>query len=90
VRFAPLCTLLFYATFADYVRNIPLQRKKLRPVIEDSDVLEYVRDEYMDYFKMASALHVPPQLLDFKLRSMERRGHGVRPPVGLGSKFLTK
>jgi len=57
-------------------------------MIEDNDVLEYVRDEYMDYFKMASALHVPPQLLDFKLRSMERRGHDVRPPVGLDSKFL--
>ena len=57
-------------------------------LIADGDVWEYVQDDYMDYYKMASALRVPPQLLDFKLRSMERRGHDVRPPVGLDSRFL--
>jgi len=57
-------------------------------MIGDGDALECIHDEQMDYYSIASALYIPPQLLDFKLRSMERRGHDVRPPVGLDSKFL--
>jgi len=59
-------------------------------MIGDNDALECIHDEHMDYFSIASALYVPPQLLDFKLRSMERRGHKVRLPAGLDSKFLGK
>lgn len=48
-------------------------------MLEDNDVLEQLR-ESNDFFQAAQSLCVPPELLDFKLRLMERRCSGIVAP----------
>ena len=57
-------------------------------LVGDIDVLECMEDGHMDHQAIASTLYIPPELLDFKLNSMRRRGHKVRPISGVQSKFL--
>lgn len=57
-------------------------------MLDDSEVMDNVQDDDMDYFKSSSSLYVPPQLLSFKLYSMMSRGYEVRSPIDLESKFL--
>jgi Zn-dependent peptidase ImmA (M78 family) len=57
-------------------------------LLDDSDVLNYVYDEDMDFFSTAGELLVPLPLLGFKLYSMMQRGYDVRSPIDLDSKFL--
>ena len=59
-------------------------------MLDDDEVMEYIDDEYMDFFSTARSLYVPPHLFAFKLYSMMRRGYEVRSPIDLDSKFLGK
>jgi len=59
-------------------------------MLDDGEVMEYLSDEYMDFFSAARALYVPPPLFAFKLYSMTRRGFEVRTPIDLDSRFLGK
>jgi len=57
-------------------------------LVSDEDVLDVIMDEDRNYFSAASELYLPPPLFAFKLYSMMQRGHNVRNPVDLDSRFL--
>ena len=56
-------------------------------LVSDEEVLDTLQAND-DFFSSARALYLPPPLLAFKLYSMMRRGHKVRNPIDLDSKFL--
>lgn len=58
-------------------------------ILEDDEVLEAVKEEN-DYFRCAQILSVPPEVLDFKLRLMERRGFELNAPHIANSDFLKR
>lgn len=57
--------------------------------LDDDDVLE-VLDPGTDFLRAASILRVPPELLDFKLRCMERQGYKLRAPYIAFGDFLKR
>ena len=59
-------------------------------LINDSDIMLQALEQEMDFFKIACILCVPPQLLNFKLYSMNKRGFPVTNPESLDSRFLKK
>jgi transcriptional regulator with XRE-family HTH domain len=50
----------------------------------------YTKLEEQNFFSAASELKMPTALFAFKLYNMMHRGHDVRSPVGLDSRFLGK
>lgn len=56
-------------------------------LISDDDAMELLSSDTF-FFGAASMLRVPPELLDFKFRSMKRRGYSVNPPMMAKSNFL--
>lgn len=59
-------------------------------LVSDSDVVNLVKQDDLDYFSMASVLYISPELLSFKLYSMTRRGYHYNIPGGIDSRFLGK
>ena len=57
-------------------------------MMDDDEVLEYVRGEDANFFNIANELRVPAPLFAFKCYSLTRRGYEVRSPIDLDSKFL--
>ena len=57
-------------------------------MLTDDDVMESVSNEYNDIYSSARELGVLPELLAFKLYSMNQRDYRVRCPIDLNSKFL--
>ena len=57
-------------------------------LVSDEQVLDVAYGREMGFFHTASELHLPPELLAFKLYSMVERGLPVKQPVGLKSGFL--
>lgn len=59
-------------------------------LLSDEEVLRTLGDG-LSFFGAAAELGVPPELLDFKLRLMKRRGCKLRePPVRAAGNFLKK
>lgn len=58
-------------------------------LLEDDDVFE-VLDQGMDLFSAASTLRVPPELLDFKVRCLQREGYHIRAPYIAHGDFLKR
>ncbi len=56
----------------------------------DDDELLSTANEHQDFFRLASAMGVPPEFLDFKLRLMQREGYDVVPPLIAKSDFLKR
>ncbi len=57
----------------------------------DDEVLQSLIREENDYFKISALLGVPPELLSFKLNSLNKReGSAYRIPVCAKSDFLAK
>ncbi len=56
-------------------------------IVSDEAALEAI-ETHDDFFASARTLYIPAPLFAFKLYSMMRRGHKVRNPVDLDSKFL--
>lgn len=57
-------------------------------LMEDDKVLSLLKGD-MSFFGAASALFVPPELLDFKFRILKRKGYKVvDPPISAHSGFL--
>lgn len=56
-------------------------------LVSDKDILEAIANDF-DYFTTAQELKLPTPLLAFKLYSMIGRGHNVKNPIGIESKFL--
>ena len=58
-------------------------------LIDDNMVLESIK-EGRDFYTMASELCVPPEMLDFKLRIMQKQGHPIVAPYIAKSDFLKR
>lgn len=58
-------------------------------LIDDKMVLEAIK-EGRDFYTMASELCVPPEMLDFKLRIMQKQGHPIVAPYIAKSDFLKR
>lgn len=58
-------------------------------LIDDEDI-HTLSQEDMDYFNMCKCLYTTPDVMNFKLFSLIRRGHAYDLPMGLDSKFLGK
>lgn len=57
-------------------------------LMEDEEVIGYLKGG-MSFFETASALNVPAELLDFKLRIMRMKGYALGlAPITADSKFL--
>lgn len=59
-------------------------------LLDDDDVINLLNED-MSFFKAASTLNVPPELLDFKFRVLKRKGYKViDPPTYAQSDFLKR
>ena len=56
-------------------------------LLPDERVMERLEED-PSFFHAARALHVPPELLDFKFRLMNRRGYHLPIPLDAKSTFL--
>lgn len=59
-------------------------------LLEDSEVLELVNDEDMNFFRAARELSVPPELLDFKFQILKSKGYRLEAPLYSSGDFLRK
>lgn len=58
-------------------------------ILHDDDVLDAL-EMRLGFFQTASLLGVPPELLDFKLRLLQREGHKIAAPYIGNSDFLKR
>lgn len=58
-------------------------------LVEDSEIEDILKEE-PDYFKICSILNIPPELMAFKINSMNRRGFAYKAPLVYKSDFLAK
>jgi len=58
-------------------------------LLEDDEVTEHLEDQ-MDFFTMAKVLRVPPELLDFKCRILQRQGFEIKAPYIARGDFLKR
>ena len=57
-------------------------------LLDDREVMERLRED-RSFFGAAQSLRVPPELLDFKLRILKRKGYDViDPPLSATGSFL--
>ena len=59
-------------------------------LVSDEDVMDIMTDPDLDYFSAARMLRLVPPLFSFKLYSMIQRGHNLKIPDFMQSKFLAK
>ena len=55
-------------------------------MLSDDEVMESLEMQ-MDFFQMARCLYVPPELLDFKLRILQRQGIKISAPEEIAFKY---
>ena len=58
-------------------------------MLNDDDVFDALQMR-MDFFQTASLLEVPPELLDFKIRLLQREGHKITAPYIGNADFLKR
>ena len=58
-------------------------------MLSDDEVMESLEMQ-MDFFQMARCLYVPPELLDFKLRILQRQGIKIKAPYIAHGDFLKR
>jgi len=58
-------------------------------LLDDTEVIENL-EEQMDFFTMAKTLRVPPELLDFKCRILQRQGVEINAPYIARGDFLKR
>lgn len=58
-------------------------------LLDDDDVFE-ILEPGLDFFRAASALRVPPELLDFKLRCLQKQGYQIQAPYLAYGDFLKR
>ncbi len=56
-------------------------------LLPDENVLTMLNED-ISFFQAASALRVPPELLDFKFRVLKRIGYAINPPLYSQSNFM--
>ena len=57
-------------------------------LVSDKDVLKSTANPDGNFYTTAAELFMPPPLLAIKIYSMVQRGHDVKSPEGINSKFL--
>ena len=58
-------------------------------LLEDTEVTDTLEED-MDFFTMAKMLCVPPELLDFKCRILQRQGVAINAPYIARGDFLKR
>ena len=58
-------------------------------LVDDTDLFDTLQS-HTDFFSVASSLNVPPELLDFKLRLLEKRDGRFQAPYLAQSDFLRR
>lgn len=58
-------------------------------LLEDTEVMDAL-EESDDFFRTANCLRVPPELLDFKLRILQRQGFEINAPYIAHGNFLRR
>ncbi len=58
-------------------------------LIADTDIIDLLKEE-TDFFRICAILEVSPELMAFKLNSMNKRGFQYPFPIPLKSDFLAK
>ena len=58
-------------------------------LLSDEDVLDALENQ-LDFFGTASLLNVPPELLSFKIRILQRQGYEIESPIIAKSDFLRR
>ena len=58
-------------------------------ILGDEEVLESL-EQQLDFFQTAKCLYVPPELLDFKLRILQRQGVKINAPYIARGDFLKR
>ncbi len=59
-------------------------------LITDNVIRDMSKGEDIDYFRMCQTLSVSPDLMNFKLFSLIKRGYAYPMPLNMDSKFLRK
>ena len=57
-------------------------------LIDEKELLEFLNDDDMSFFGVASELSVPADLLDFKFRVLKHKGYRIEPPYIANGKML--
>ena len=69
---------------------VPLNADEtLKFLLDDGEVIGSL-EEQMDFFTMAKVLSVPPELLDFKCRILQRQGVEIIAPYIARGDFLKR
>jgi len=58
-------------------------------LLSDAEVLDALREQ-PDFFALSSLLNVPPELLAFKFRILQKAGHPLRIPIDASGDFLRR
>ena len=58
-------------------------------LLDDADVLDALRDQ-IDLYSMAKLFCVPPELMDFKIRMLQREGYDIRASYIAHGSFLKR
>ena len=58
-------------------------------LLTDEDVMDALEIE-QEFFCLSSCLHVPPEMLDFKLQLMQKAGYQIKAPYIAKSDFLKR
>ena len=59
-------------------------------LIEDGAVIQSIKAYEGDFFRVASILGVPPEMLDFKLRLLGQEGYKFQSPLTASGNFLRR
>ena len=59
-------------------------------LLSDADIADMAHNEDLDYFSLCSTLNSTPELMNFKLYSLTKRGQAYHMPMEIQSNFLAK
>ena len=59
-------------------------------LLEDDEIDKMSKNEDLDYFGFCSSLYSSPELMSFKLYSLNKRGQAYHMPMEIQSNFLAK
>lgn len=59
-------------------------------LLDDSEVLEKLSDEDIDYYSLCSKLNITPSMMSYKLHAMTKRGYAFNMPEGIDNRCLLK
>lgn len=59
-------------------------------LLPDDEVIKFMNDAEMNFFRAAKELYVPPELMDFKFQVLKNKGYRLEAPISAAGDFLKK